>query len=70
LLWNESWSTDGRASSCGQDIERKQRKATSTRWPWFQADEGFFYINFFDASRNVLHGITLLSSTRRSASSA
>lgn len=63
LLWNEVVvpPTAARAREVKDiDIERKQQEGDLDAVAlWFQADEGFFYINFFDASRNVLHGITL-----------
>ena len=42
------------------DIKAKQRAGDLDAVAlWFQGDAGFFNINYFDANRNVLHGITL-----------
>ena len=42
------------------DIESKQRAGNLDAVAlWFQGDAGFFNINYFDANRNVLHGITV-----------
>jgi lipopolysaccharide export system permease protein len=63
LLWNEVVvpPTASRARTVKDtDIERKQQQgALDAVALWYQSDEGFFYINFFDANRNVLHGIVL-----------
>jgi lipopolysaccharide export system permease protein len=63
LVWNEVVvpPTASRARAVKDtDIERKQLGGDLDAVAlWFQSDEGFFYISFFDANRNVLHGIML-----------
>ncbi len=63
FLWNEivvpPTSTRARVVK-DIDIEAKQRSGNLDAVAlWFQGDSGFFNINYFDANRNVLHGITL-----------
>jgi lipopolysaccharide export system permease protein len=63
FLWNEVVvpPTSTRARIVKDiDIEAKQRAGNLDAVAlWFQGDAGFFNINYFDANRNVLHGITV-----------
>lgn len=63
LLWNEIVvpPTASKARSVKDfEIERKQQSGDLDAVAlWFQGEQGFFYINYFDANRDTLYGITL-----------
>jgi lipopolysaccharide export system permease protein len=63
LLWNEivvpPSSSRARAVKDFEIEQKKQAGDLDAVALWFQGEAGFFYINYFDANRDTLHGITL-----------
>lgn len=63
LLWNEivvpPSSSRARAVKDFEIEHKRQSGDLDAVAFWFQGDEGFFYINYFDANRQSLHGVTL-----------